>query len=152
MGLTTKVISPFGNETAFDRRVPELWLNFNKRRAEIPNRKKSIGFGLAMEFGEENGIEELTYMAAAQVNDSKCIIPRGMRMVTMPPNTYAIFETTGSPDSIHAVFDYIYGVWLPSSGFRRAEDGYDLEIFDARYKIEGDSSFSTFCVPVKKKK
>ncbi len=149
VGMTTTIISPFGQETDFDKRIPSLWLEFNRRRAEIPNRKKAIGFGLALDFYERQGREELTYMAAAQV-ENEGEVPFGMRQVLLPEGTYATFETKGRIESSHGTYDFIYGVWLPNSPFRRSRKGYDIEIFDQRFQMDGENSLSTFCIPIEK--
>lgn len=149
VGITTSILSPFGQETEFDRRVPSLWLDFNRRRIEIPHRKKAVGFGLALDFQEKEGDERLTYLAAAQV-DREIEIPSGMTKVVVPSGTYASFETRGRVESSHATYDYIYGVWLPASSFRRSSNGYDMEIFDHRFAMEGDDSLSRFCIPIEK--
>ena len=45
-------------------------------------------------------------------------------------------------------FGYIYGQWLPKSGFRQAGP-YDLERYDARFKgPDDDESVMEICVPI----
>lgn len=149
VGMTTTIISPFGHETDFDKRIPSLWLEFNKRRAEIPRRKKAVGFGIAIDFYDRQGTEQMTYMASAQVEE-EIKTPLGMKQVFVPAGTYATFETRGRIESSHATYDFIYGVWLPNSPFRRSSTGYDIEIFDHRFQMEGENSLSTFCIPIEK--
>lgn len=150
VGMTTEIDSPFARETEFDRRVPNLWLEFNRRRAEISRRETGKGFGLAVEFREVDGIETLTYLASARVT-GPVEVPTGMRAVSIPAGTYASFETRGAVESSHATYDYIFGVWLPGSGYHRAGAGHEIEIFDKRFSLEGAEALSTFFVPIERR-
>lgn len=147
VGLTTKIASPFGRETDFDRNVPDLWLKFNPRRKEIANRDKGKGYGIAVNFWENKGVEMLTYLASARVHGPGSL-PDGMIELKVPAGTYASFETRGTLESSHAIYDFIFGVWLPDSGYRRADEGYEIEAFDQRFNMKSPDALSTFYVPI----
>ena len=147
VGITTEIQSPFGREADFDRRVPNLWLEFNPRRKEILHRETGKGYGIAVDFKCEGDTEWLTYLASARVSGPG-ELPPGMREVSVPEGTYAAFESRGTLESSHAIYDHIFGVWLPGSEFRRADEGYEIEAFDRRFSMSSAEALSVFYVPI----
>ena len=67
----------------------------------------------------------------------------------LPANRYAIFTHKGKlPGRITETFGYIYGEWLPRSGYKQAAP-CDFERYDARFKgPDNDESLTEICVPI----
>jgi len=100
--------------------IPALWDLFVPRMDEVPyGAEPYVSYGLIDHFKPELG--QLDYMAGnavAQVVD----LPADMTRWDVPANTYAVFETTLA--TISDTFDYIYGAWLPTSGYQQVTGPY----------------------------
>jgi len=64
-------------------------------------------------------------------------IPRGMVLQEVDGREYAVFEISGNLPSCQGTIDYIYGIWLPQSKFKRGT-GLDFEKIDCSNYLRGD--------------
>lgn len=130
---------------AQDNRIPKLWGEFVPRIGEIQHLAKShTSYGLSDNMDEKTG--EFDYVAACKVNRADAI-PAGMVRVDLPEQTCAVFTTTLS--KIGESFQEIYGTWLPSSGYHRAE-GPDFELYDEKWDSDDPNSEFYLYIPVTK--
>ncbi|MCB0411813.1 MAG: GyrI-like domain-containing protein [Bdellovibrionales bacterium] len=150
IGLTTTIRSPLGEEADFIDKLPPLWSEILEKRALIPHRKKGRVFGIAV--GEQGSLNEetMTYFAGFEV-PLGTEPPSEFSKLDLKSQTYATFENQGLPDVSSVTMDYIYGIWLPQSDYKRGS-GYDFEIFDSRYNPSDDKSISTYYLPIIKNK
>jgi len=148
MGIEIQIPSPLTEDLGYVQQVSNLWLNFNPRRKEILNRKQGIGYGLITSLSQDMIDDTLSYMASVEINPNENPpAPLEMKRVDLGPQLYATFEKRGLADKTRMSLDYIYGFWLPQSGFERTQ-GYDLEIFDSRLRLDQPDSLSIYCIPV----
>jgi len=77
-------------------------------------------------------------------------IPAGMETFTIPGGQYAVFVHRGGPGNAANTFGYIFGTWLPSSGFVLDHRPH-FEILGEKYKNNNPSSEEEIWIPVKPK-
>ena len=138
--------------TFADNKTQELWKGFMPRRNEIRN---TVGtelvsmqvYGSAFDFSRFNPHAPFEKWAAVEVTEFS-EIPTGMETVTLPGGLYAIFAYQGSAADAAPFFRYIFGTWLPQSGYvldRRPH----FEILGAKYKNNHPDSEEDIYIPVR---
>lgn len=133
-----------------DNRTGELWRAFMSRKNEIAN---SLGEELISmqiyppsyfwDFKPTNIFEK---WAAAEVPDFDCI-PTDMETFLLSGGLYAVFDYRGS-SSDPSIFQYIYGTWLPSSGYDLGDRPH-FEVLGQNYKNNDPSSEEEIWIPIK---
>jgi AraC family transcriptional regulator len=148
VGMEIQIPSPFTDDFGYIDLVTEMWLNFNPRRKEVSHRKKGKGYALVRSPSGMMIEDTLPYVASVEIDlKSPEPLPPGMKRFDMNQQLYACFETHGVADTTRMSLDYIYGFWLPQSGYKRAT-GFDMKIFDFRMRLDRPDSISTYCIPV----
>ncbi|WP_128544747.1 GyrI-like domain-containing protein [Larkinella soli] len=135
-------------------RTPELWRNFMPRRREIGN---SLTTDLISMQVYEPGfdIRNLTMdtrfrkWAAVEVSDFE-VVPEGMETFELPGGLYAVFPHRGAAQTGPAAFRYIFGTWLPASGFV-PDDRPQFELLGEKYKNNDPESEEEIWIPVRPK-
>ncbi len=127
-------------------KVPgQLWDEFGPRMGEIRHRAgPDVAYGLTNNMDMDLG--EFDYMAAMQVS-SAVDIPDGMASFNVPAQHYAVFPCT--IPTLREVFDQIYGVWLPASGYVRTS-GPELELYGETFDPRDPASLFEVYIPVQK--
>jgi AraC family transcriptional regulator len=149
-GLEIQIPSPFTDDFGYVDLVTNMWLNFNPRRKEILQRKTGKGYALVRSPSGMMIEDTLSYVASVEIElDSTETLPLDMKRFEMNQQLYACFETQGVADTTRMSLDYIYGLWLPQSDYKRAT-GFDMKIFDFRMRLDRPDSVSTYCIPVQK--
>lgn len=124
--------------------IPELWARFVPRLDEIQQvAEPHVSYGVMAHFDQE--MSELDYMAGNAV-ERVVDLPAGMSRWDIPANTYAVFETTLA--TIGETFGYIYGTWLPTSGYQHAAAPY-FERYGETFSP--DNPALSIYIPVEKK-
>ncbi len=110
--------------------IQSLWTEFALRKAEIEyalNPCKLLG--LCEYMPELTDESQFCYVAGIEVS-SLNNIPRGMFSKNIPRSKYAVFTHKGPLSRLKTAYDYIYGAWLPYSGYEVAEldtiEAYDI--------------------------
>ncbi len=100
--------------------IREAWAEFSKRSGEIRHAIKPGVFGIedySRDFDmNEGGFPKYYYTAGFEVNEITHI-PAGMKSKEIPAANYAVFTYEGPVSGIHEFFGFIYGEWMPKSGF-----------------------------------
>lgn len=110
--------------------IPDLWSNFFSRRYEIKSEvKPDVALGLS-EYLNIKIDSEFNYCACVEVTDFNGI-PKGMIAKTISPSKYAVFTHKGPMTERNKTLNYIYGTWLPGSGYELAETDI-IELYDSR--------------------
>lgn len=129
----------------------ELWQSFMQRRKEIKN---TIGNDLysmqvydPMYFVDFNPDAEFEKWAAIEVADFDQI-PSEMESCILPGGLYAVFLHKGSASTGPKTFQYIFGTWLPDSGYA-LDNRPQFEILGEKYKNEDPDSEEEIWIPVK---
>ena len=130
IGMSTKT-------SLANSRIPNLRKEFFNRKEEIlSDSHPEIVIGVskkAPDFNSSDFHENTTYVYAIGKKVNECInIPEGMELITIPRSTYAIFQHKGTFHKFGLSYVYIYGSWLPRSGYK-VSNVPDLEWYDDRF-------------------
>lgn len=132
--------------------IIKLWSAFKKRKEEISNVALPInGFGIYENYLEgsgENAHTVFTYLCCVGVT-TLSDIPNGMVGRVIPEQLYAVFTHRGSVTNIDNTLRYIWGDWLPASGYTYASRP-DFELYSDRYSPENKKSEIDLYIPIKK--
>jgi len=128
--------------------IPKFWDKYldEKVYERIPNRVKlNETFAICRDI---DGTGKISYTICAKVNSSDNI-PDGMIGKTVPESKYAVFTVKGKvPEKVQETWNYIYGTWLPDSGYEPANiEGFEL--YDERYKENCNDSVIDIYIPIK---
>ncbi|MGC4377523.1 AraC family transcriptional regulator [Fictibacillus sp. Mic-4] len=135
--------------TLTESKVPALWEEFLLRVGEIKNRiSPDLMMGVS-EFATNHVHEDFSYMACVPVS-SVYDLPAGMVCKTIPKREYVVVTHKGKLNSLGNAFDYIYGSWLPKSGYELVQ-GDDFEIYDKRFLgADNEESQVDIYIPIRK--
>jgi AraC family transcriptional regulator len=150
VGLPTTFISSLSENRNNKQVLPKLWDCFNPRAHEIKRRIPGRALGICEALPTavvKSQTHDAFYMASVEV-DALDAIPNGMVAKKIPAGRYAVFIHKGPLAKIDHTTQYIYGSWLPKSG-EELRDSPDLEIYDARYKVEAEDSEIELQIPLK---
>jgi AraC-like DNA-binding protein/predicted transcriptional regulator YdeE len=90
--------------------------------------------------------EVFVYFAGIAV-DHSFGIPKGLKSLTIPESTYAIFKHQGPISEIEQTYDRIYGSWFPLTGNNPTMD-MDIILVDHRFKRMSDKSVIDIFIPI----
>lgn len=132
----------------------QLWSGFMPRRNQITNNLNDNLYAIqvyppSMSFETFNPDEPFVKWATMEVADFDSI-PEGMEPFTLPGGLYAVFLHKGTSAEAEKTFRYIFGSWLPASGYL-VDQRPHFEILDERYKREDPTSEEEIWIPVKEK-
>lgn len=127
-------------------KVVDHWVTFLKSKKQISGIVDKKIYGVALSDEKELREKRLTYIACVETTDTTQSV-NGFEYVQLPGGTYAGFENRGLASERFKLMDFIYGIWLPSSGYTRGL-GYDYEVFDHRYALNDKNSISFFYIPI----
>ena len=132
--------------------IPPLWCKFVQRVGELKNADPIVCYGYCDQPEDVPDGKEFRYMACVEVKEQEDI-PKDMTAVKVPAKQYAVFTHKGAVNEIGRTYDYIYGTWLPESGYE-ADGCHDFEYYDERFNsqnpMDPQSEVDVY-VPVKKK-
>ncbi len=126
--------------------IHSLWTEYDLRKSEIEytlNPFKLLGLCEYMPHISDE--DHFCYIAGVEVG-SLNNIPQGMFSKNIPPSKYAVFTHEGPLSRLKTTYNYIYGTWLPYSGYELAE----LDTIE-EYNIDSggdDMSFEVY-IPIK---
>lgn len=101
--------------------ITELWAAFNKRWPEMECLSLSEArLGICEYYPDITDESDFSYIACTEVAQSKHF-PAGMISRRVPSSKYAVFSHQGSIHHLKDTYQFIYGVWLPESGYELAE-------------------------------
>jgi AraC family transcriptional regulator len=85
--------------------------------------------------------------ALAEVSDFE-YLPEGLKSFELHGGEYAVFNYTGSAENAPQIFGYIFGTWLPSSGYMLGNRPH-FEVLGPKYKQNSSDSEEEIWIPVK---
>jgi len=135
-----------------DNKTFALWSSFMPERKFINNTVDSTHMYSLQVYGKDfytnfDPKREFVKWAALEVENID-IIPEGMDTFTIPAGQYAVFHYIGSHNNGHDVFSYIFGEWLPASGYA-LDDRPHFEILGPKYKNGDPDSEEEIWIPIK---
>lgn len=130
-------------------RTAELWRGFRTALRLIPDavptRFFSVNvYGPAFDFGPNAPFEK---WAAVQAADGASV-PEGMETFNLPGGLYAVFRHRGPASDGPRVFGYIFGTWLPTSGYV-LDDRPHFEVLGPGYRPDDPEAEEDICIPVR---
>lgn len=114
-----------------------LWQNFRSRVNEIKNRANNDYFSVQI-YPKGQSMDTFTPItnfekwAAVEVSDFQDL-PDGMEELEIGEGKYAVFKHRGIATDFFRTSQYIFGTWLPSSGFE-LDDRPHFEIMTENYQ------------------
>ncbi len=134
-------------------RTGELWRGFMARRNEIKNIVGTDLYSLQLyspHYFEafEPGATSVKW-AAVEVSDIN-EVPENMETITVPGGTYAVFNYRGPASAGAQVFQYIFGTWLPASGYT-LDNRPHFEILGEKYENDSPESEEEIWIPIVQK-
>lgn len=115
--------------------IPKLWKMLQSRKGDITNRAQTGDIGVVNclpMFSSDTEKSELVYLAAVQVK-SLATLPDGLWATSIAASDYAFFKTKCIDEHVDQTINYIYGAWLPKSGYERG-NGPELEFYPADFE------------------
>jgi len=133
-----------------ENKTYELWKNFRSEDSRINNRLGKNYFSVQnfpsdyfRKFDPQTVFEK---WAAVEVSkDYK--VPEGFESLTLPAGLYAVFHYVGSSVDAENIFQFIYGTWLPESGFQ-LDSRPHFEVLGEKYKNGDPSSEEDIWIPI----
>lgn len=123
-------------ENSFEA-IGKLWERFSKRENEIGDLSGDYALGVCMQKHDDIPLGKdacFVYIAGRPVK-SLASIPCGMVAVRLPRARYAVFTHTGPLSNLKHTINYIWGTWLPRSGYRQGGMP-DFELYDERFHVK----------------
>lgn len=133
-----------------DNKTQQLWKSFMPRRKEILHPAGTDLFSLQVYepdyFSAFRPDRIFIKWAAMEVTDW-ADLPQNMEAFTLPGGLYAVFDYKGMAGN-PAVFSYIFGEWLPGSGYM-PDNRPHFEVLGERYRNNDPESEEEIWIPVK---
>lgn len=134
-----------------ENRAAELWRSFRPRVAEIHNRLGADFFdvkryGPEMTNGQFSPATVFEKWAAVEV-EGHADIPEGMQPLELPGGLYAVFVHHGPATAFARTYQYIFGAWLPTSGYRLDERPH-FDVMGPTYRPDDPEATEEIWIPV----
>lgn len=147
-----KLVGKHIRTTYTNNQTYRLWQSFMPKLSEIKKRANSDLISLQVfnelpDFTDFNPDKEFEKWAAVEVADFDSI-PQEMETFVLAGGLYAVFEYKGSSAEAQQVFKYIFGIWLPDSGYA-LDDRPHFEILGEKYKNNDPESEEEIWIPIK---
>jgi AraC family transcriptional regulator len=147
-----KLVGMHASTSLTDNKTFELWRSFMPRRKEITNTRSSDlvsmqVYGSHYSFANFDPAATFEKWAAVEVADYRAI-PAGMETFDLPGGLYAVFLHKGPASEGERTFRYIFGTWLPASGYT-LDIRPHFEILGEKYRNNDPDSEEEVWIPVK---
>jgi len=121
---------------ATNHTIPAQWQRFMALYGEIPDKADPVPIGICTDVDEEGNFNYVCGVEVTRVSEA----PRGMSVLRVPAQTYAVFIHRDHVSTIGATYSAILDHWLPEHG-KTAGNGASLERhlagFDPRTGLGG---------------
>lgn len=138
-------MSMVGNRTA------ELWKSFMPDRSSVLYRTDENYYSVEIYpeqfFNQFNPNATFEKWAAVKVSQAENI-PESMEVLEIPAGTYAVFPFKGVPANVPQFMQYVYGRWLPKSGYQ-LDNRPHFGLMGEKYKNNDPDSEEDFWIPVR---
>lgn len=134
-----------------NNKTTDLWKSFMQSRQQISVMLGSELYSLQVYddnyFKNFNVSAEFKKWALVEVPNFENI-PSGMQPFTLPSGLYAVFLHKGGPAKGREVFQFIFGEWLPNSGYVLDQRPH-FEILGDQYKNEHPDAEEEIWIPIR---
>jgi len=143
-----RVINSLAND-----KTAELWRSFmparNKIMHPVSNELFSVSvYSPSLDFKDFTTGTEFEKWAAIEVADYESL-PEGMEACNIDGGLYAIFIYKGAANAFGDTFRYIFGTWLPASGYALDNSRAHFFIMGEKYKGNDPASEEEYWIPIK---
>lgn len=147
VGYETTIPSPFAVDESSCLTLADTWMRLIANQDNIGNRIPKTYYGLMLSQSGNFTEQELVYIAGVPV--SKLVgLPDGMVSHSFPAQQVAKFDVASiGTETAERTIDYIYGYWLPNSGYERSS-GSDYELFEDIESFFEPGIGSKYVIPV----
>lgn len=145
VGLHTTFYGTDSEKNNLADKLLSVWDAFLPRMDEISNAIPDIGYGLVEQTASDTDL--LNYYSAMRVT-SEVPQPRDMVSLWTDEGQFAVFTHEGDPILLDDTVNYIYGSWLPQSGYEH-RGAADIEIYGEEYLPDSTASIVHYAIPVK---
>lgn len=135
-----------------DNKTGVLWKLFMPRYSEILNKVSNELISMQVytkayfvDFQPTNEFEKWATVEVSNFDN----LPDDMESFVLRGGLYAVFDYKGL-SSDHSIFQYIFGTWLPSSGYE-IDDRPHFEILGSKYKNNDPTSEEEIWIPIRVK-
>lgn len=146
-----RLIGMSAEMTLSDDHTADLWRKFMLRRLEVGNRQN--GEFISMQIYDSSQGQAFTpdtrfvKWAAVEVTDHENV-PEGMEPYTLRGGTYAVFVHKGPASTFAETLQYIFGVWLPNSGYT-LDDREHFEVLGEHYLPNDPEAEEEVFIPIR---
>ena len=135
-----------------NNKTPQLWKGFMQQRKEILNAANTNLYSIqvydpSLNFKNFSPQVIFTKWAAVQVTEHTTT-PKGMMPYILKGGTYAVFIHRGKATAFHRTMEYIFGVWLPKSGYVLDKRPH-FEVLGEKYRNDSEDSEEEVWIPIK---
>jgi len=127
--------------------LPTLWSAFRPYRDQIKHRIGDQFFGIYESYEEHEDEVSFVYICSAPVSSFEDV-PEGMITRELPEQLYARFTHRGPIAHLEQTLKYIWGSWLPKSGYEYVEKP-DFELYGAGFNPADPDSELYLHIPVR---
>lgn len=134
-----------------DMPIAEMWRRFRSHEAvrgkAIPLFYSAQHYEQPLDlsrFSPTQMFRKWTTAAAAYFDE----IPEGFVALHIPAGLYAQFEVMAPPSAAREVFGYIYGEWLPTSGYA-LDHRPQVEVIPHDYVQRGEQATEKIWIPIR---
>ena len=136
-----------------NNRTRELWQSFMPEKMKIKNAVSPDLYSMqiydSQYFNNFNPETEFIKWAAIEVTNPDTLT-EGMEFFDLEGGLYSVFLYKGAASNGPEIFRYIFGIWLPDSGFI-LDNRPHFEILGEKYKNESPDSEEEIWIPVRAK-
>lgn len=137
----------YGNNTTV-----ELWKEFMPRRNHVSNRIGTDLFSVqvyddSFNFSKFDPSHEFDKWACVQVKNFDDVAD-GLESISIPSGLYAVFTHKGPASDAPKTFGYIFGEWLPASGYSVDERPH-FEILPEGYDRFSENAEEDIYIPIR---
>lgn len=147
-----KLIGKSLRMSLLQNKTVELWKSFAPRIKEITNRTNADKYSLQVYsptyYEQFSPTNEFTKWALVEVTDFENI-PSDMQPFVLEAGLYAVFQHRGGSEAFIRNTQYIFGVWLPQSGYV-LDNRPHFELLGEKYKNNDPTSEEEIWIPIKK--
>ena len=149
--LSSKIIVGKSLKMSYSKNTTfQLWSSFMPRRKAILNTVSEDLFSIqiyteSFDFKQFNPSFEFEKWAGIEVSSLENI-PEDMNVLELQEGFYAVFDYKGL-NTDTSIFEYIFGVWLPSSGYQLANRPH-FEVLGKKYKNNDPESEEQIWIPI----
>jgi AraC family transcriptional regulator len=132
-------------------KTPQLWQRFSPRQAEIRERVGTdyVSMQIYEDLGDQGFAPDraVEKWAAVEVSNQTAV-PEGMEPYTISGGKYAVFVHEGPASAAPETFEYIFGTWLPGSGYA-LDDREHFELLPKSYRPDDPEAREEVWIPIR---